>query len=164
MATAEEIRTGLEAMAKMNGPAVSNIAKVKSVNEGAGTCVLTDDDGLDYFDVRLRPVLSGNKSFIMIPKTGTLVLAVRVEDDDDWMIIACDEITKIGYYLNNVEIEFKEKIKLKANGQSMATLMNDLFTAIGNMVFTTPDGPTTALVNAAEFEMIKQRFTNLFEN
>jgi hypothetical protein len=161
--TPEQIRKRLEELAKKHGPAVSNIAKVKSVDEAKSTCVLIDEDGQEIFEVRLRPVLNGNKSFVLVPKVGTYVLAVRVEDDDDWMVVGCDEITKVGFYLNAVEVEFKDKIHLQANGQNLANLMNDLFVAINNMVFATPNGPTTALTNAAEFEALKQRFTQLLD-
>ena len=161
--TAEHIRKGLEDMAKKHGPAVSNIAQVKSVDEIKATCVLIDEDGQEIFDVRLRPVLNDNKSFILVPKVGSYVLAIRVEDDDDWMVVGCDEITKVGFYLNDVEIEFKDKIRMKANGQNLAKLIDDLFVAINNMVFTTANGPTTSLVNTAEFTAIKQRFTQLLE-
>lgn len=163
MLTSDHIRKGLEQMAKKHGPAVSNIAKVKSVDEARSTCVLIDEDEQEIFDVRLRPVLNGNKSFVLVPKVGSYVLAVRVEDDDDWMVVGCDEISKVGFYLNNVEIEFKDKIHLQANGENFANLINDLFVAINNMVFTTPNGPTTGLANAAEFESLKQRFTQLLE-
>ena len=83
MATAAQIREAFEKMAKSDGPAVSNIAKVKSVDETKATCVLIDEDGQEFFNVRLRPVLTGNKSFILVPKVGSYVLAVRVEDDED---------------------------------------------------------------------------------
>ncbi|MGZ9677547.1 hypothetical protein [Flavobacterium sp. GNP001] len=49
MATAEQIREGFKAMAKSDGPAVSNIAKVKSVDETKATCVLIDEDGQEFF-------------------------------------------------------------------------------------------------------------------
>jgi hypothetical protein len=161
--TPEHIREAFKKMAKDHGPAVSNIAKVKSVDEQNATCILSDEDGQEIFDVRLRPVLNGNKSFILVPKVGSYVLAVRVEDDDDWMVVGCDEITKVGFYLTDVEIEFKDKIHMKANGENLASLIDDLFVAINNMVFTTPDGPTTSLVNASEFTALKQRFNQLLE-
>ena len=161
--TPEQLRKGLEEMAKKHGPAVSNIAKVKSVDEEAATCVLIDEDGQEIFEVRLRPVLNGNKSILMLPKIGSYVLAVRVEDDDDWMIVGYDEITKIGAYLNDVSIEVKEKISLTVKEEDLETLLNDLFTAIENMVFATPSGPTTALNNIADFMQLKQRFNKMFE-
>ena len=163
MATPEQIRDGLKKMAESHGPAVSNIAKVKSVDETKATCTLVDDDGQEYFDIRLRPVLTANKSFILVPKVGTYVLAIRVEDDDDWMIIAADEITKIGYYVGQTVVEFTDKIHFQANNQSLATLMDSLFIAIENMVFVTPAGNTTALVNIADFISLKNQFKQLLK-
>ena len=163
MPTEEQIREALKEMAKNHGPAVSNIAKVKSVDETEATCVLIDEDEQEFFDVRLRPVLSGKKSFILVPKVGSYVLAVRVEDDEDWMVIACDEIEKIGYYVGDTVMELTDKVHIEANGESLSGLIDDLFTAIGNMVFVTPSGNTTALVNTAEFTTLKTRFKQLLK-
>ena len=158
MATAEQIREELKRMAKSQGPAVSNIAKVKSVDETKATCVLVDEDDQEFYDVRLRPVLTDKKSFILVPKVGTYVLAVRVEDDDDWMVIAADEVTKVGYYVGETILELEDKVNIEAGGESLGGLIDDLFAAIGNMVFVTPAGNTTALVNASEFSTLKTRF------
>lgn len=162
-ATAEQIRKRLQEMAKNDGPAVSNIARVKSVDEEKGTCILVDEDEQEIFNVRLRPVLSGKKSFILVPKVDCFVLAIRVEDDDDWMVIAADEVEKMGYYLGNTTMELTDKVHVEANGESLATLIDGLFTAIGNMVFVTPSGNTTALVNTAEFTDLKTRFKQLLK-
>ncbi|MGZ9736807.1 hypothetical protein [Flavobacterium sp. GNP002] len=163
MATAEQIREGFKAMAKSDGPAVSNIAKVKSVDETKATCVLIDEDGQEFFDVRLRPVLTGNKSFILVPKVSSYVLAVRVEDDEDWMVIAADEIEKIGYYIGNTIFELTDKVHVEAGGENLASLIDDLFTAIGNMVFTTNVGPTIKLVNEVEFQELNTKFKKLLK-
>jgi hypothetical protein len=170
MGMIEDIRRALEDMAKKAGPEVSNIAKVQSVNESAGTCVLVDDDGLEYFDVRLRPVQSSNKSFIMIPKIGSLVLTVRIEDADEWLVIACDEIEKVGYYIDGVVFEVdSDGFLLKKQNETLKQLMSDLLTAIEGMSFTvaTPDfvnGSTTAMVNVAQFSAIKTRFNQFLKS
>lgn len=161
--TPEQIRDGLKEMAKAHGPTVSNIAKVKSVNESAATCELEDEDGQLIFDVRLRPVLNGKKSFIQIPKVGSFVLAVRIEDDEDWMVIGCDEVTKVVWYVGTTIVEFSDKVHIESHGENMANLMDDLFVAINNMVFTTPNGPTTGLVNMAQFTALKMRFKKLLK-
>jgi hypothetical protein len=163
MPTAEQIRERLKEMAGEHGPAVSNIAKVESVDEAKATCTLLDEDGQEFFNVRLRPVLSGNKSVILVPKVGSYVLAIRIEDDDDWMVIAADEITKIGYYIGDTIVELTDKVHIEANGQNMATLIEGLFTAIQNMVFVTPAGNTTAMVNIAEFVNLKAQFKQLLK-
>lgn len=94
MGKQEQIRSLLKKMAN-DGVGETLLAKVKSVNTVAMTCELTDDDNaLDFFDVRLRPVLDGKESITIIPKVGTWALAVRIEGDEDWMVIAVGEADK----------------------------------------------------------------------
>lgn len=161
--TPEQIRNRIEEMAKAHGPAVSNIAKVKSVDEDKATCVLEDQDGQEIQDVRLRPVLNGKKSFIQIPKVGTFVLAIRIEDDEDWMVVACDEVTKFQFTIGNCELMFDATgFGLKKENETLKKIMIDLIEAIKNMSFTlaTPDtltGQTTLLNNLAEFVAVKTR-------
>lgn len=82
-------------MASEVGPAFTMLAQVKSVDMDAMTCDLHDEEsGLDFFDVRLRTVLNGTSSLTIIPKLDTWALAVRVEDTDDWMILAVGEMDK----------------------------------------------------------------------
>lgn len=172
MATAAEIRAKLEEMAKAHGPAVSNIAQVKSVNENKGTCVLEDEDGQEIPDVRLQPVLTGKKSFIQLPKVGSQVLAIRIEDDDDWLIIACEEITKVVFTVGVTRFEFDDLgFLLKKENESLKKLMNDLLSAIEQMKFsvttagtaTAQTGQTVALTNAAQFANIKTRFNQFLK-
>ena len=169
MATAAQIREAFEKMAKEGGPAVSNIAKVKSVDETKATCVLIDEDGQEFFNVRLRPVLTGNKSFILVPKVGSYVLAVRVEDDEDWMVIAADEIEKIGYYIGDTIFETDSTgFSFKKENESLKKLMVDLLGAIKAMSFTltTPDtinGSTTLLNNSAQFTAIETRINQFLK-
>lgn len=169
MATPEQIRKGLQDMAKQHGPAVSNIAKIKSVDEAKAICVLVDEDGQEFFDVRLRPVLSGKKSFILVPKVDSYVLAVRVEDDDDWMVIACDEIEKIGYYIGNTIIEIDATgFLFQKENETLKKIMADLVGAIKAMSFalTTPDtinGSTTLLNNTAQFTAIETRINQFLK-
>jgi hypothetical protein len=161
--TPAQIREKLEEMSKMHGPAVSNIATVKSVDETKATCVLEDEDGQEILNVRLRPVLNGKKAVMLLPKVGSSVLAVRVEDDDDWMVVGVDEVSKVGYYVGETIVELTDKVHIEANSESLATLVDDLFTAIGNMVFVTPAGNTTGLINSVEFTALKTRFKQLLK-
>lgn len=169
MPTPEQIRAALESMAKQSGPAVSNIAKVKSVDEAKATCTLIDEDDQEFLNVRLRPVLTGNKSFILVPKVGSQVLAVRVEDDDDWMIIAADEIQKIGYYIGTTIFEIDAVgFLLQKENETLKKIMVDLVGEIKAMSFTltTPDtinGSTTLLNNASQFTEIETRINQFLK-
>ena len=172
MATPEQIREAFKKMAKHHGPAVSNIAKVKSVDENKGSCVLVDEDGQEIFDVRLRPVLSSNKSFILVPKVGSYVLAIRVEDDDDWMVIAADEITKFGYYVGNTILEIDSTgFLFKKQEETFKKILIDLVQAVKAIQLTVSTtgtataqtGQTTSVVNLADFTAIETRI-NQFLN
>jgi hypothetical protein len=161
--TIEDIRQKLGDLAGSSGPAVSNIAKVKSVDENGAVCVLEDEDGQEIPEVRLRPVLTGKKSFLQIPKIGSLVLTVRIEDDDDWMIIACDEVDKFLWVTDTTKIELTDKVHISANNKNMAELIDKLFEAILKMRFTTNAGPTIRLINRPEFESLKNEFKELLK-
>lgn len=161
--TIEDIRQKLGDLAGSSGPAVSNIAKVKSVDENGAVCVLEDEDGQEIPEVRLRPVLTGKKSFLQIPKIGSLVLAVRIEDDEDWMIIACDEVDKFLWVTDTTKIELTDKVHISANNKNMAELIDKLFEAILKMRFTTNAGPTIRLINRPVFESLKNEFKELLK-
>jgi hypothetical protein len=103
MGKEEQVRNLLKKMASDVGPAQTILAVVKSVDEGAFTCDLIDDETeLEFFDVRLRPVLDGNSGITLIPKVNAWALAVRIEDGDDWMLIAAGEYSKVLTVCENV--------------------------------------------------------------
>jgi hypothetical protein len=96
MERSEQIRQKLKQMAMELGPKSTLLGTVKSVAEAERTCVIYDDDlDIDFEDVRLRPVLDGNDSLVLLPKVNSWALAVRIEDEDDWMLIAAGEFEKI---------------------------------------------------------------------
>jgi hypothetical protein len=91
----EQIRSLLKTMAAEVGPDFSMLAQVKSVNEEEFTCDLYDEESeLDFFDVRLRPVLDEKECLTIIPKVDSWVLAMRIEASEDWMIVAVGEADK----------------------------------------------------------------------
>ena len=162
MATEEQIRDGFRSIAASLAPPVSNIARVKSVNETEGTCTLIDEDDQEYLEVRLKPILSDNKSFLQIPKIGTYVLAVRVEDDEDWMVIACDEVDKFLWIVGDTKLELTDKICMEANNQNLLALLQRLFTVI-EKGYQTNTGVTIQLVLLSEFLNIKNDFKQLLK-
>lgn len=117
MATEAEIRQRLQEMAGSYAPDVSNIAQVKSVNEEECTCTLVDDDGQEFFEVRLRPVTGKNKSLLQIPKEGSFVLAVRIESSEEWMVVACDEVEKVQLIVGKSELIVTEDDILMNGGK-----------------------------------------------
>lgn len=162
MATAEQLRERFREIAMENSSLVSNIAKVKYVDEERFTCVLVDEDGQEIINVRLKPVLTANLSFLQIPKIGSYVLAVRIEDDDDWMVIASDEVEKFLWKTSTSNVEISDKICLSANGVNLLSLMERLFTVL-ERGYTTNNGPTIKLIMHPEFNNIKKDFKQLLK-
>lgn len=122
MATESDIRERLQAMAGSYAPDVSNIARVKSVNEQECTCTLEDEDGLPFYDVRLRPVTGKNKSLLQIPKAGSLVLAMRIESSEEWMVVACDQVEKLQLIVGESQIVVTEN-DILMNGGTLGGLV-----------------------------------------
>ncbi len=160
--TLEQIRTGLQNIAGASGPAVSNIAKVKQVDEKNAVCILEDEDGQEILDVRLRPVLNQKKSFLQIPKVGSFVLAIRIEDEDDWFIIACDEVEKFIWNTTNAILQIDDKFHLEAGQKNLADLVSNLLDII-DKGYQTNTGVTIQLIKKAEFETLKKDFKQLLK-
>lgn len=137
----EQIRQRLKEMASEVGPDFTLLAKVKSVDEVNNLCDLTDDEsGLDFFDVRLRPVLDDKNSITLVPKVGTWALAVRLEDSDDWMIIAVGEIDK--FKLSATQVVFNGGanggIVKWPNAKEQHDLVKQFINAIKNVIDGAP--------------------------
>ncbi len=147
MSNEQDIREGLAKMASKYGPQDSNIAKVKSVDETNNTCTLIDDDGLEIYNVRLLPIVAENQSIIMIPENKSLVLAIRIENTEQWMVLRATKI---------------KKIQVQAGGEDLLTLVTDLIAAIRAMKFTTNQGPTITLINDSTFAQLDNRFKKMF--
>jgi hypothetical protein len=91
----EEVRESLKRFVQRTGSSSTILATVKSVDAVNFTCVLVDDDSeAEYTDVRLRPVLDDKESITVFPKVGTWAVAIEIEDDGDWMVIAVGEADK----------------------------------------------------------------------
>ncbi|OWP84351.1 hypothetical protein BWK59_05875 [Flavobacterium davisii] len=170
--TPEEFRKRFQDLASQYGPAVSTIAKVKNIDQDQWLCSLEDEDGQEIPAVRLRPVQSSNKSVLLLPAIGSFVLAVRVEDDEDWLIIACDKLERVGIYVEKTLLEIdKEGFLLKKENESLKAILSDLVGYIKAMSFTVSttgsataqSGATQILNNAADFETIETRINSLLK-
>lgn len=162
----EQIRLGIAEIAKRYGPLNSVLAQVLSVDETEKTCVL-DLDGIELPDVRLAPVINDNHSAIAFPAINSFVLAVRIEGDDDWMVIAADEITKYRVTIGDMVFEMDgEKFLLKKGEENLKKLVDDLFTAMLNEKHMTNTGVTISLTTTSTlaYNNLKTRFENILKD
>lgn len=137
----EQIRRGLAELAKRFGPAATLLATVQSVDENEMTCVLFDDD-IEIYDVRLRPVLNGKESLTLFPKIGSYVLAVKIENDEDWMVVACDEVDKVRVIAGEMIFEMKDGYLIKKGNDTLKEVIQLIIEAVQKIVVlqgTNPD-------------------------
>lgn len=154
MSRITQIREGLRNMAAKHGPLQTLLAEVVSVDEAAMTCVIRED-GVDVYDVRLRPVLNGKESLTIFPKVGGYVLASRIEDDEEWMVIAVDEMAKFRIVAGDTIYESDGSRFLIGNAQtSVKDILNDLVDETVKIY---------APKNVAAFAAIKIKITQLFQ-
>jgi hypothetical protein len=156
MEKAAQIRAMLKKMASEVGPNGTLLATVKSVDEAEQTCVLFDDDlEIDFYDVRLRPVLDGNTGLTLVPKVGAWALAIRVEDGDDWMLITASEFDKVLLNCEQVVINGGTKggivnwLEVKAELDKTNALVNALKQSLTGWAPVPNDGGAALKVYAA---------------
>lgn len=148
----QQIRERLRALAAMEGPLQTLLATVESVDLEEYTCVLNDDD-IILHDVRLRPVINDKESITLVPKVGSWVLAVRIEDDADWMVMAVDEVEKYRIVVGNMLFEMKDgKFLVQSGAENLGKCIDDLIAQI-QLIY--------APKNTAAITLIQNRFKNL---
>jgi len=101
----DQIREGLEQFSAKRGPAAIIPAVVKTVNEDDNTIAVVFSDEVQIDDVRLRSVVkSGNKT-VRFPKVESVVLVGCIENSDEYVCIAMEEVDKVLYVIDNTKVE-----------------------------------------------------------
>ena len=123
---------------------------VTAVDKTALTCdVQPDNEGAEFVGVRLRSVVdNGTDGFVIFPKKGSSVTLLLLDKD-----------TALVVQYSAVEV-----YSMRSETESLKAILSDFLDAIGQMVFTTNQGPTIKLVNAPAFAAIKQRLNALLHD
>lgn len=152
----EQIRQGLQKLAGQHGPLQTLLAEVVSVDEQEMTCVLKDDDGLEVYDVRLKPVLTADESVVLIPEVGSWVLATRIEDDEEWLVIAAEKISKYRMTIGASVMEVDaDGFSFKKGELTLKDIMSNLLGGIKALTVPTNVGPSGTPVNLATFQQVE---------
>ena len=141
MITDQEFRQGISEYIRRISPAGSTLlGQVKSVDASEFTCTIQDDDPDSpvYEGVRLRPILDGNESMTIFPTVGTWVLAIRIEEDEDWMVMAVGQADRYRIVCGNTTVDISASgvvfnggslgglVKLSALVEKLNMIENDL--------------------------------------
>jgi len=90
----QQIKDEWAKFSKQFGPDIIVGATVTAINDD-DTISVTLGDGSVIDDVRLKAVVKDGNKFLLIPAENSSVLIGKLRNDDEYVIIAVDEITEI---------------------------------------------------------------------
>ena len=148
--------------------------KVVSVDQAAGTCVVTDGE-IEYTGVQLSAVVDGNNNqFYLFPKVGShLLVSPIMEDLKRLYVEAYSELESFDCKIGTTQFQFDANgFLLKRQNETLKGLIADLIAEIKNMSFTVSTtgtssaqtGNTVVLQNLAQFTTIETRFNQLLKD
>lgn len=153
-----DIREALEIHVKRHGPSMVYSATVKALT-AHDTLTVGLDTGLEVPDVRLRSIVSSGNKIVMIPKVGSVVQIVAIENSWEFIVIAVEEITGFKTVIDTVEFSVdNSKLGLKKGTDSLAKLFGELIDEVNKIVVLMGTSPNVAALTA-----IKTRFNQMFE-
>lgn len=131
----ERVRAAVRRLAK--GQPVIFTGQAEQVDVGAGTCsVIPSDGGPPYFEVSLKAHPDA-KAYVL-PVEGSEVVCAQLTDQvvivigvaqPDIVIMEGENKIMIKAWNSSLEVE-SDGIGIKAGGQSLKTVLNDLLTAL----------------------------------
>ena len=92
--TAEQLKEAFTIFSRKHGPAAVLPATVTAVNND-DTIALVFSDGSTVDDARLKAVVKAGDKYMIVPAAGTNVLACKIENSDEYYVLACDEISEM---------------------------------------------------------------------
>ncbi|RAJ75536.1 hypothetical protein CLV59_109150 [Chitinophaga dinghuensis] len=164
----KQINDIAQAMASFSsrfGPLTILPAKAGEFNEEDNTIKVLLDSGLEIPDARLKSVVKGGGKVILVPVKDSVVQIARIENSDEFIVVAVDEVSQVLYCIDKTVMKMDSKgYLLKKDDETLRKIMDDLLDGIMNMRFTTQSGPTVNLVNRTTFEQIKNRVEKLLKD
>lgn len=101
----EQIRDELHKFSSKRGPAAIIPAVVKSINEDESTISVVFSDEVMIDDVRLRSVVKTGNKIVWLPKLESVVLVGCIENSDEYVCLAMEEVDKVLYVVDNTKVE-----------------------------------------------------------
>lgn len=173
-----KISEGIRALTKRPYEIIGGTAVAGSVDESNQTLsVIPDGQEGKIEGVLLGAASAATDCMLVLPKDGSHVVIGSVDGPGNWILLQPSEITKVLVTIGNTActiresgvkietgntvIEVESVIKIATASESLHAILNDLITAITLITVPTPAGPSGVPVNAATFNSILTRLSNL---
>jgi hypothetical protein len=103
----DEIKDELGKFSSRFAPAIIVAATVTAINEDDTIqVVFADESTLD--DVRLKAVVKDGNKYILSPTVGSVVLVGKINNSDEYVVIAVEDITAINLIIGTVKYKVDE--------------------------------------------------------
>lgn len=135
------------------------VCEIVSVNKELMTCVVKDDEGLEYEDVRFTSVVvPGQKNVVAFPSVSSDVLVSMIEGDEQNLFVsAIGNLESWNLKTGEVEIDIDAQgIKISNGIESLKGLLNELIDEVSKINPTTP-------ANIPILMLIKQRLNTVLK-
>ena len=132
------------------------IAAVKSVDKNKCTCTI-ENDSVEYFNVRLRPTVGNNNGIVLYPKIGATVLAVKIENSEQWAVVFATEYDSAEILIDSIVLNngnFGGLVKIEELTRQLNAFVNSYNSHTHPFVGVPPTSPGTTssiLTQAQQF-------------
>lgn len=160
----EQTRDEFKKFSAQFGPSVIIPAEVVSVNTNDDTVHVRFSDEAEIDDVRLKSIVQNGNKFLLIPKVGSIVQVARIENSDELIVVAVDEITELLLVIGTVKASIDATGFLFEKGnETLKKLLDDLIAQILLLTVPTNVGPSGTPLNAQAITNIKNRVNTFFK-
>lgn len=138
----EKIKEQLKEFSRKVGPAAILPAVVTSVNESdcIVNIIFSDDSETD---ARLRSVVKNGNRTVQFPKTGSVVLVGSIENSEEYVVLAVEEIDKEVIVIGNTTVQIDEAgVLISKEEDSLKGILLLIIEAVNKIVVlqgTNPD-------------------------
>lgn len=124
MTDSERIRGLLKSIAGEKAATIM-IAEVVEIDEENAIIKAQLDEDLELEEIRLRSIIDGDNGMYVIPEVGSVVLLVRIGEDEDFMVIGCEKYNKVVIKGEEISLVISQE-NIIFNGNRLDSFLPDI--------------------------------------
>ncbi|MEO0337580.1 MAG: hypothetical protein AAF242_00040 [Bacteroidota bacterium] len=161
-----ELVQGLKRLADQSSKTMIFTATILRVNEDEDTVDVVDQEGVEYFDVRLRAAIDSSQAYsVSYPKIHSSVLVGNIGlSETALFLVAANEIDKCVIDLVGTKIVVdQDGLIVERNGISIKNVLLNLIAAIEKLTVNAAGAPSSVPINISEFTALRTPINQIFK-
>ena len=137
----QQIKEQFGDFANKYGPAAIIPAQVTAINED-DTIAVVFSDGVELDDVRLKSVVKSGNKVLLIPTIGSTVMVGKIQNSDEYIVIAVDEISEVVYNIGSAKYSVtSEGFLLQKGNDTLKEILTLIIEAVQPVVVIYGNNP-----------------------